>query len=112
MTDRELLEQIAAQVGTLTKELAGVRTNMATMEANMATKDELAEIRANMATKNELADVRSDLTRVKEIVVRIENDHGQKLGALFDGYKLNSEKLDRIEKIVARHDEDLLKKVK
>jgi regulator of replication initiation timing len=132
VTDRELLEQIAAQVGTLTKELAGVRTNMATMEANMATKDELAEIRANMATmganmatkdelaeiranmatKNELADVRADLTRVKEIVVRIENDNGQKLGALFDGYAQNADKLDRIEKIVARHDEDLLKKVK
>lgn len=99
MTDRELLEQIAAQVGTLTKELAGVRTNMATMEANMATKDELA-------------DVKSDLTRVKEIVVRIENDHGQKLGALFDGYKLNSDKLDQIENIVARHEETLLTKVK
>jgi len=45
------------------------------------------------------------LASVKAVVVRIENDHGQKLGALFDGYKLNSEKLDRIEAEVTKHEE-------
>lgn len=45
----------------------------------------------------ELQQTKNELQEVKKTVVRIENDHGQKLGALFDGHKLNSEKLDRIE---------------
>ncbi len=160
MTDRELLELIAAQVGKLTvdvdeikatlptmatkdelaeirstiatkDDLAEIRSTMATKDnlaeirstmatkdnlaeirSTMATKDELAEIRSTMATKDELAEVKNDLKFVKETVIRIENDHGQKLGALFDGYKLNSEKLDRIEKEVAKHEEFILKRIK
>ena len=42
----------------------------------------------------------------------MENEHSLKLGALFDGYTLNAEKLDRIEKLVAKHEETLLTKVK
>ena len=53
-----------------------------------------------------------ELASVKATVIRIENDHGEKLGALFDGYKLNSEKLDRIEAEVTRHDEIILKHIK
>ena len=53
-----------------------------------------------------------EMASVKATVIRIENDHGQKLGALFDGYKLNSEKLDRIEAEVTRHDELILKQIK
>jgi len=66
---------------------------------------ELACVKQNMATKDELASV-------KATVIRIENDHGQKLGALLDGYKLNSEKLDRIEAEVTKHDEIILKQIK
>lgn len=85
------------------EKLEQLTTRMNSMEAN--TKQELAEIRVNMATKD-------DLARAKEIVVKIENEHGLKLGALFDGYTLNSEKLDRIERAVAKHEETLLTKVK
>ena len=92
MTDRELLELIASQVGGIT-----IRVDALTNRVDALTKD-MTEVRANMATKDELASV-------KDTVIRIENDHGQKLGALFDGYKLNSEKLDRIEAEVTRHDE-------
>ena len=42
----------------------------------------------------------------------IKNEHGHKLGALFDGYKQNSEKLDRIETEVAKHEEIILKRVR
>ena len=40
-------------------------------------------------------------------MVKIKNEHGLKLG-----YVQNGDKLGRVEKIVARHDEALLKKVK
>jgi len=74
MTERELLELIVTQVGTLTKDVTEV--------------------------KKDLAEVKTDLDEVKIRVIRIENDHGLKLNALFDGYKQNAEKLDRIEKLL------------
>ena len=77
MTDRDLLELIASQVGLLTTQADGIIKDM--------------------------ADVKDRLTSVEGIVTRIEHDHGQKLGVLFDGHKLNSEKLDRIEAEVSKH---------
>lgn len=98
MTDRELLEVILEKIGGMDARLTGVETNM-------ATKAELAEIRANMASKDELSSV-------KAIVIKIEHDHGQKLGALFDGYAQNSEKLDRIEAEITRHEEIIMRRVR
>lgn len=119
MTERELLEIIVVQVGKLTKDVDEIKAALPTLAtkeelatlatkeelATLAGKDEFAEIRSAMATKDELEEI-------KNIVVRIENDHGQKLGVLFDGYKLNSEKLDRIEKEVAKHEEFILRRIK
>ncbi|MEA4847607.1 MAG: hypothetical protein VB106_10285 [Clostridiaceae bacterium] len=42
----------------------------------------------------------------------IEQDHGKKLGALFDGYKQHSDQLDRIEELVSKHDDIIIRKVK
>lgn len=64
----------------------------------------------------ELQDTKKGLTeridRVENTVVRIENEHGQKLNALFDGYKQNSDKLDRIESEVSKHEEFIIKRIK
>ena len=111
MTERELLEAILGKV-------AGMEANMSTkdelaeIKATMSTKDELAEIKATMSTKDELAEVKADLKFIKETVIKIENNHGQKFGALFDGYKFNSEKLDRIETEVSKHEEIILRRIR
>ena len=42
----------------------------------------------------------------------MEQNHGQKLDALFDGYMQNTERLIRIEKQVSRHEDIIIKKVK
>jgi len=86
MNDKELLEYIAAQVGKLTTQV------------DTLTKD--------------MSEVKSRLTSVENIVTRIENDHGEKLVALFDGYKQHTDQLDRIEKEVSKHDEFILKRIK
>ncbi|HHU75836.1 MAG TPA: hypothetical protein GXZ24_02910 [Firmicutes bacterium] len=88
------------------------KDELAEIGSTMATKDELAEIGSTMATKDDLNDVKKDLEFVKATVIRIENDHGQKIGALFDGYQLLSEKLDRIEKEVAKHEEFILRRIR
>lgn len=113
MTDRELLELVvnqvelvATQVANLTSQVTTLTTQVAnlTTQADTLTKD-VDEIKVTMATKKEL-------NSVKAIVLKIENEHSQKLGALFDGYKLNSEKLDRIEKEVSKHEEIILRRIR
>jgi len=62
--------------------------------------------------ENRLENVENRLENVEKTVVSIEHNHGQKLGALFDGYENNSEKLDRIESEVTRHEEIIFKRIK
>jgi hypothetical protein len=76
MTDRELLELIATQVGKLTTDVDYLKTEVS---------------KTNMT---------------------IEHDIQPKLSALFDGYKQNAEKLDRIENEVSKHEEIIWKRVK
>lgn len=79
MTDRDLLELVAAQFGKLT---------------------------------NDMDDVKSEVRSIKDTVINIENDHGKKLDALFDGYKQNYEKLTHIEEEVSKHGEIILRRVR
>ena len=60
---------------------------------------ELLELIAAQVDKltEDMAEVKSEVVSVKNIVVKIENDHGRKLGALFDGYELTYEKLTALE---------------
>ncbi len=91
MSERDLLELIASQVNKLSKDVD--------------------YLRENMATKQELGELKQETDSLKTIVVRIENDFGTKINALFDGYTLNAEKLDRIEKEVTKHEEVILRRV-
>jgi len=49
--------------------------------------------------------------RVEKTVLKIEHDHGEKLQALFDGYKQYTNQLNLIEKEVSKHDEFILKRL-
>jgi len=86
MTDRELLEKIFKKMGDMDSRMTSMET--------------------------EMTDIKADVKFTKETVIKIENDHGQKLNALFDGYKLNSEKLERIENEVTKHEEIILKRIR
>lgn len=86
MTDRDLLELIAVQVS------------------------KLAEGQTDM--KQNLNSIEDKIEKVDMHVLRIENEHGEKLSALFDGYKQNSDQLERIKKAVLEHDEILFKQAK
>jgi len=92
MTDRELLELIAAQVGKLTSKADNI------------------EIELN-DVKTKVSGLTSEVNDIKKIMLKIENDHGRKLDALFDGYKQNAEKLTRIEEEISKHEEIILRRV-
>jgi len=59
-----------------------------------------------------LTSVEKAVSKLEKTVSKIEVEHGQKLSALFDGYVQNSDKLDRIEAEVAKHEEYILKRLK
>lgn len=93
MTDRDLLELIATQVGALTTQMDTLTTQVDTLTTQVSNIDErLARVEANQ--------------------IRIENDHGAKLAALFDGQKQITDRLDRIEEKVSSHEEFILKRIK
>jgi len=72
MTDRELLELIAAQVGSLTKDVSEFKKGQKEVE-----------------------------NEVRKISETIENDIKPKIIALFDGHTQINNQLDRIEKEVS-----------
>lgn len=49
---------------------------------------------------------------LEKTVTRIEHDHGEKLDALFDGYKQNTDKLEKLTEEVGKHEEIIIRRVK
>lgn len=45
------------------------------------------------------------IDNLEKIVLRMEQNHGQKLEALFDGYIQNTQKIDKIERKVSKQEE-------
>ncbi len=73
----------------------------------------VTEVRLEMKDlRQEVTDLRQEVTDLRKTVVRIEKEHGEKLSVLFDGFKLHTEQLNRIEEKVSTHDEYILKRIK
>lgn len=104
MTDRELLELIAAQVGGLTKQVDGLTKQVdgVTEQVGGLTKDVSGLKEGQEGLKKE----------VRKTNIVIKNDIKPKIDALFDGYKQNSEKLEKIEEEVSKHEEIILRRVR
>lgn len=52
--------------------------------------EELKSIRSEMATKDEIKEL-------KQSLAKIENDQGSKIAALFDGYSLRGDQIERLQ---------------
>lgn len=96
-SDRELLELVLAQVSKLTIDMDG-------MKSEMRERFNQVDERFNQ--------IEQRIDKVEKTVVKIEHEHGEKLSALFDGYKQNSDKLDRIEAEVSKHEEVILRRIR
>jgi tetrahydromethanopterin S-methyltransferase subunit G len=71
-------------------------------------KQQFEVVNKNFELVNKKLDEKVDKTDI----VKIENDLVPKIEALFDGYKQNTEKLDRIEKEVSKQEEIIMQRVK
>jgi len=86
MNDRELLEFIAAQVGSLTQEVGGLQKGLNSLE--------------------------NKVDAIDKTVIRMENDNNTQHTALFDGWKQNTQQLERIEKEVTKQEEIIMRRIK
>lgn len=72
----------------------------------------LTEMKAEINNvRAELNEVKTDVTGIRGSIIRIENEHGAKLNALFDGQKQNTQVLAKIAKDVDRHEEVIFRRV-
>lgn len=67
----------------------------------------------------EMQDIKKDvkgnsnkIDNLEKIVLRMEQNHGQRLEALFDGYIQNAHKIDKIEREVSKQEEVILRRIK
>lgn len=74
-TDRELLEVIAAQVGNLTTDVTGMKQDISGMKLDIS------------GMKLDIVGLKDRITHLDKITLKIEQEHGNKLNALLDGYK-------------------------
>ena len=77
-------------------------------------KNEISSVKNDLT--NEISLVKKDLSNeirtVGNQVLKLENDINPKIEALFDGYKQNTETLERIEKEVSKQEEIIMQRVK
>ena len=81
------------------------------MQAVSGMQDEISNINKRFdKVETDLSGVKEDTQRTREIVTRMELEHGQKLGALFDANSMNYDKIkEEITPILEKHDDDIEK---
>ncbi|AUG57712.1 hypothetical protein [Acetivibrio saccincola] len=132
MTDRELLELIFTEITGLKAgqerlegEIVGLRAGQERLEGEIvglrAGQERLEEGQQRLEARQQRLEARQQRLearqqrlearqqRLEDIVTRIENDHGRKLEALFDGWKQNTEQLKRHGEILERIESKLEK---
>jgi len=132
VTDRELLELIFTEITGLRAgqerlegeivglkagqerlegEIVGLRAGQERLEGEIvglrAGQERLEEGQQRLEARQQRLEARQQ--RLEDIVTRIENDHGRKLEALFDGWKQNTEQLKRHGEILERIESKLEK---
>ena len=103
-------EKILGMLETLTADMSGMKIDMSGMKADIAeVKDRLGNVESRLDFVEEtLAETRDIVDKTHKSVVFIENDHGNTLKYLSDGYKNITERLTRIEDKVTYYDKVLV----
>ncbi|PYG83895.1 hypothetical protein LY28_03780 [Ruminiclostridium sufflavum DSM 19573] len=60
----------------------------------------------------DVSELKTEIKNIGNQVMHLENDIKPKIEALFDGYKQNTETLERIEKEVSKQEEIIMRRVK
>jgi archaellum component FlaC len=112
-TNRELLELIANQVNILTNDVSGLKNDVSGLKNDVSgLKNDVSELKYDVSEmKSDMSELKKgqiklerEVENIKGIVVRMEINFSEKLGALLNGYVQNAARLDRVETLMAKHD--------
>lgn len=105
---------IEGKLGTVESRMGNIEGKLGTVESRMDNfEGKLGTVESRMGTiEGKIDSMQGEITELKKAVLRIETDHGNKLDALFDGYRQHSDRLDRIEAQVSKQEEFIIKRVK
>ncbi len=98
--EEKIFELLTKMYSDLSGKIGNIESRMDTIEGKIGT------------IEGKIDNMQSEIIELKKAVLRIETDHGNKLDALFDGYKQHSDRLDRIEAQVSKQEEFIIKRVK
>ncbi|AGC68514.1 hypothetical protein Cst_c15270 [Thermoclostridium stercorarium subsp. stercorarium DSM 8532] len=96
----DLLEKIYAEFSEFRKETNSRFDTLENRLDNLENRLDKVENRLDKV-ENRLGNVENRLNTVEGHITRIENEHGQKLNALFDGYKQVYETIHEFDKSLA-----------
>lgn len=91
----------------MTKMYADITNRMDSMQGDIKGVNKRLD---NLETK--VDNLETKVQHIDNKVTIIEQEHGKKLTALFDGYTQNAQKLDNIQEEVSKHEEVILKRIK
>jgi len=96
-------EKILGMLETLTVDMSEVKDRLGNVEQSVSQIGKRLDF-----VEETLAETRKTVDKTHKSVVFIENDHGDTLKYLRDGYNNNTAKLTSIEKKVKRHEKLLV----
>jgi peptidoglycan hydrolase CwlO-like protein len=91
----------------VTEKVSSMDEKVSSMDGKISSMDEKVSF-----MDGKISSLDEKVSSINKAVIKIENEHGTKLSALFDGWKQNTDQLYRIEKEVSRQDEVILRKIK
>ena len=104
------------RLDSMDSKMNSMGNRLISLEEGQKTTTHLLDIVAaqvnNLTIDVEEIKIELDQKADKTDIVRLENEVLPKIDALFDGQQLNSEKLERIEIEVSRHEEVILRRLK
>ena len=98
--EEKIFELLTRMYSDLSGKIGNIEGKLGTVESRMGT------------IEGKIDSMQGEITELKKAVLRIETNHGNKLDALFDGYRQHSDRLDRIEAQVSKQEEFIIKRVK
>ena len=110
----KMYADITNRMDSMQGDIKGVNKRLDNLENKV---DNLENKVDNLETKvdnleNKVDNLETKVQHIDNKVNIIEQEHGKKLTALFDGYTQNAQKRDNIQEEVSKHEEVILKRIK
>ena len=104
MNQEDVLTKILTKLDTIESDMANVKNDIVGMKDDIVSmKDDIVSMKDDIVSlKTDMSEVKEDVQSTRQIVARMEVEHGKKLDVLFDADIRDHEKI--VEDILPRLD--------